>query len=46
MDTYVEAGRIAKFWLPDEYRIIKEFTLTSTGKIDKKPLRKNLQGME
>ena len=37
-----ESGRIAKFWLPDDYIVIKEFTKTSTGKIDKKPLRKNL----
>ena len=42
LDTYVEAGRVAKFWLPDEYRVIKEFAKTSTGKIDKKPLRENL----
>ncbi|MCI2413606.1 MAG: fatty acid--CoA ligase, partial [Cuniculiplasma sp.] len=42
MESYVESGRIAKFWLPDDYMVIKEFTKTSTGKIDKKPLRKNL----
>ena len=42
LESYVEAGRIAKFWLPDDYKVIKEFTKTSTGKIDKKPLRKNL----
>ena len=42
MESYVESGRIAKFWLPDDYIVIKEFTKTSTGKIDKKPLRKNL----
>lgn len=42
LETYVEAGRVAKFWLPDEYRVVKEFAKTSTGKIDKKPLRENL----
>ncbi len=36
---FVESGRIAKFWIPDEYFIVDSFEKTSTGKIDKKPLR-------
>lgn len=36
---YVESGRIAKFWIPDEFIPIDSFEKTSTGKIDKKPLR-------
>ena len=33
-------GKIAKFWVPDEYMIQREqLPKTSTGKIDKKPLR-------
>ena len=36
---FVDSGRIAKFWIPDEYMIVETFTKTSTGKIDKKALR-------
>jgi len=37
---YVESGHIAKFWVPDRYYVIEEpLPKTSTGKIDKKPLR-------
>ncbi|MHB1650657.1 MAG: fatty acid--CoA ligase [Thermoplasmataceae archaeon] len=42
LDTYIRAGRVAKFWLPDDYIVVKEFAKTSTGKIDKKPLREKL----
>ena len=42
LDTYILAGRVAKFWLPDDYIVVKEFAKTSTGKIDKKPLREKL----
>ena len=38
----VESGRIAKFWIPDEFITIDSFVKTSTGKIDKKPLREKL----
>jgi fatty-acyl-CoA synthase len=40
---YVESGRIAKFWIPDEYILVDAFEKTSTGKIDKKPLKKRLE---
>ena len=43
LETYITTGRIAKFWLPDDYITVKEFARTSTGKIDKKPLRKRLE---
>jgi len=37
---YVDSGHIAKFWVPDRCIIIEEpLPKTSTGKIDKKPLR-------
>ncbi len=37
---YVDSGHIAKFWVPDRCIIIDEpLPKTSTGKIDKKPLR-------
>ncbi len=42
LTKFVESGRIAKFWIPDDYIVVKEFLKTSTGKIDKKPLRKQL----
>ena len=40
---YVESGRIAKFWIPDEYIVVNAFEKTSTGKIDKKPLKKRFE---
>lgn len=43
MKKYVETGRIAKFWLPDDYIFVDEFEKTGTGKIDKKVLRKKLE---
>ncbi|HYB06519.1 MAG TPA: long-chain-fatty-acid--CoA ligase [Nitrososphaerales archaeon] len=40
MEGFVAEGRIAKFWVPDSYVILQEqLPKTSTGKIDKKPLR-------
>ncbi len=42
LQGYIDTGRIAKFWIPDKFVAIKEFKKTSTGKIDKKPLRENL----
>ncbi len=42
MEEYVDTGRIAKFWLPDEYKYIENFEKTGTGKIDKKVLRERL----
>ncbi|MDS0257772.1 AMP-binding protein, partial [Thermoplasmatales archaeon AK] len=40
--SYVKNGRIAKFWIPDEYIVVDLFEKTSTGKIDKKVLREKL----
>lgn len=42
LDTYIEVGRIAKFWVPDEFRKVDSFEKTSTGKIDKKVLKEML----
>lgn len=39
LETAVESGRIGKFWIPDEFIKVDSFTKTSTGKIDKKPLK-------
>ena len=40
MEAFVEEGKVAKFWVPDHYVILEEqLPKTSTGKIDKKPLR-------
>ena len=40
LQTYVDQGRIAKFWLPEKIIITEEpLPKTSTGKLDKKPLR-------
>ena len=40
MEAFVTEGKIAKFWVPDRYMILREqLPKTSTGKIDKKPLR-------
>jgi fatty-acyl-CoA synthase len=35
-------GKIAKWWLPDEVRIVDDIPLGGTGKIDKKRLREQL----
>ena len=37
------SGRIAKWWLPDEFAFIVEVPKTSVGKFDKKVLRAHLQ---
>jgi fatty-acyl-CoA synthase len=36
-------GRVAKWWLPDEFAFIAEIPKTSVGKFDKKVLRASLQ---
>ena len=36
-------GRVAKWWLPDEFAFISEVPKTSVGKFDKKVLRAHLQ---
>jgi acyl-CoA synthetase (AMP-forming)/AMP-acid ligase II len=35
-------GRVAKWWLPDEFAFVPEVPKTSVGKFDKKALRKRL----
>ncbi len=42
LTNYVNSGRIAKFWIPDEFYPVEAFEKTSTGKIDKKVLRLKL----
>ena len=37
-------GRFAKFWLPDDYVVVKQIPRTSTGKFLKTQLRKELGG--
>jgi fatty-acyl-CoA synthase len=36
-------GRVAKWWLPDEFAFVDEVPKTSVGKFDKKVLRNHLQ---
>jgi fatty-acyl-CoA synthase len=35
-------GRVAKWWLPDEFAFVAEIPKTSVGKFDKKVLRSRL----
>jgi fatty-acyl-CoA synthase len=35
-------GRVAKWWLPDEFAFVEEVPKTSVGKFDKKVLRSRL----
>jgi fatty-acyl-CoA synthase len=39
-------GRVAKWWLPDEFAFLGEIPKTSVGKFDKKVLRASLSGDE
>lgn len=43
LQGFVSAGRISKFWIPDEFIPMDSFEKTSTGKIDKKVLREVLK---
>ncbi len=44
--SYVERGKIASFWMPERVVILTEsLPKTSTGKVDKKPLREKYQGI-
>ncbi len=46
LQKFVENGKIMKFWIPDRFVIINEpLPKTSTGKIDKKPLREKYSTM-
>jgi fatty-acyl-CoA synthase len=46
METFVAEGKMAKFWVPEQYVILEEqLPKTSTGKIDKKPLREKYSGI-
>ncbi len=36
-------GRVAKWWLPDEFAFVDEVPKTSVGKFDKKVLRTHLR---
>ena len=40
LQTFVEAGRIEKWAIPDKFIVVDEIPKTSVGKIDKKLLRK------
>ena len=46
LQKFVEEGKIAKFWLPERFIIFPEaLPKTSTGKLDKKPLREKYSGI-
>ena len=36
------AGRVARWWVPDDYAFVEAIPRTSTGKFDKKQLRARL----
>jgi fatty-acyl-CoA synthase len=38
------AGRVAKWWLPDDVIVVDEVAKTSVGKYDKKAIRAQLAG--
>jgi fatty-acyl-CoA synthase len=40
------AGRVAKWWLPDDVVVVDEIPKTSVGKFDKKAIRASLAGKE
>ncbi len=41
----VDLGRISKFWIPDNFIRVETFDRTSTGKIDKKPLKERVKNL-
>ena len=46
LQRFVDEGKIAKFWIPERFVISAEqLPKTSTGKMDKKPLREKYGGM-
>ncbi len=46
LENFVQQGRIAKFWVPERVVMHAEpLPKTSTGKIDKKPLREKYSGL-
>lgn len=46
LEGYVREGKIASFWVPDRVLVVTEsLPKTSTGKVDKKPLREKYQGI-
>jgi fatty-acyl-CoA synthase len=42
LQRHVDAGRIQKWWIPDQIIFIDEMPRTSTNKVDKKELRRRL----
>ena len=46
LDRFVDEGKIAKFWIPERFVVTTEpLPKTSTGKMDKKPLRDRYAGV-
>ena len=46
LQKFVDEGKIAKFWIPERFIILPEaLPKTSTGKLDKKPLREKYSGV-
>jgi fatty-acyl-CoA synthase len=45
-EKFVVEGKIAKFWVPERFVVLSEpLPKTSTGKLDKKPLREKYSGI-
>ena len=46
LQKFVDEGKIAKFWIPERFIVLPEaLPKTSTGKLDKKPLREKYSGV-
>ncbi len=43
LQKYVDVGRIQKWWIPDDIIFVETLPKSSTGKVDKKELRKHFQ---
>jgi len=42
LEERVKEGRIAKFWVPDDFVFVQDFPVTSAGKVHKVALREKL----
>jgi fatty-acyl-CoA synthase len=42
LEEKVKEGRLAKFWVPDDFVFVKDFPVTSAGKVHKAALRERL----
>jgi fatty-acyl-CoA synthase len=43
LQEFTDSGRLSKWAVPDEFRMVKTIPKTSVGKIDKKAMRESLR---